>query len=624
MVQKVLYLLRVIPKLGLSNVAYIAWYRVSMKSGWRKRKFPAGKIFEGEFFTTTSTRKPSDYINKTYILQKAEEIYKGNFTFYHHHHFRITPIPDWSYDPFSKKTLHLDSQKKHWTEINEFDLNTGDIKNLWELSRFDWLTDLGRAYALTGDEKYRQRINELLSSWSIHNPVNTGVQWRCGQETSIRVMKLFQVAMICGTTEKITGLLFDFSLQHLKRIRKNINYAIAQDNNHGTTESAVLYIGATWLLNQDSLRTSENTKLLRRYQKKGRNLLEKRLLKLIGQEGTFSQKSVNYHRMVVDTLSFVMYGMKRFQEPPFNKNITARIDHLGRWLWGMVANDGGEVPVLGANDGALLETLHDLDYRDYRPSVQLFYALLKGEKIWEDPKVNEVLNWRSIDPAKLKPISRFLHENHICDQEFIRMAAGEVKIWLHATQDNFRPGNDVLHLDIWYRGENVFGDSGSYSYNAPESSYFNSVSAHNTLQFGEEEPMPRLSRFLNGEWVRVAGEPEITETEDFFSWKGSYVDYRGNMHRREVFLFRANPKIVIEDAFDSPFGAEVKTLRFHTRNTSHKYSILCVNDMGAEILPDYSTGWHSNYYNQKAEHRVLEYKMTGKKNKFVTTIKFKQ
>src|SRR5699024_900899 len=149
-----------------------------------------------------------------------------------------------------KKELDPKIQERHWTEINEFDLNTGDIKILWELSRFDWVTDLAQAYAATKEEKYLTRLNELLNNWSEHNPVNKGINWRCGQETSIRVMKLFNAAVVTGNLKTITPALFDFVFYHVERINGNIRYAVAQDNNHGTSEAAGLYMGALWLLGQ--------------------------------------------------------------------------------------------------------------------------------------------------------------------------------------------------------------------------------------------------------------------------------------------------------------------------------------------------------------------------------------
>src|SRR5699024_8156365 len=132
------------------------------------------------------------------VVPNADLLLAGKFTYFHYHRLDVGEIPDWFYDPFSKKGLDPKIQERHWTEINEFDLNTGDIKSLWERSRFDWVTDLAQAYAATKEEKYLTRLNELLNNWSEHNPVNKGINWRCGQETSVRVMKLFNAAVATG------------------------------------------------------------------------------------------------------------------------------------------------------------------------------------------------------------------------------------------------------------------------------------------------------------------------------------------------------------------------------------------------------------------------------------------
>lgn len=626
MVQKILYLLRVIPKLGIANVAYMFWYRMSMKLGIRKRKFPAGAVYTGEFFQAVKIGKQPEGPDPDATIEGAEKVMKGFFTWYHHHPFESGSIPDWFYDPFSEKELHTGTQKKHWTEINEFDLNTGDIKNLWELSRFDWLIDLGRAYAITGEERYRDRINALLNDWSSKNPVNIGINWRCGQETSIRVMKLFQVAMMWRIPDDISDLLFEFVLQHLDRIRKNIGYAIAQDNNHGTSEAAVLYIGAAWLLRQSSSLKVQNEKILIRYKNKGRELLERRIRKLILKEGTFSQKSVNYHRVAVDTMSFVLDAMERFEELPFEDGLTDRLTQLGEWLLRMVSNDRGHVPVIGANDGAMFETLHDQDYRDYRPSLQLYFALLKGERIWDDSRMDEVLIWRGIDPQQLRPFQKTAPGSEIRDREFVHLSYQEISLWIHATQDNFRPGNDVLHLDLWYDGQNILGDSGSYSYNAPESPYFKSIAAHNTLQFGEEEPMPLLSRFLNGKWVKLTGDEEINETEEMISWKGAYRDFRNNEHTRSVGIRKKEKQVVIVDTFESVRGEESKVLRFHLRDERlrDQITIQCRDKYGNQIIPQIEEGWHSLYYNHKKAHPVIVFTQTGINGIFNTLISFKK
>ena len=64
----------------------------------------------------------------------------------------------------------------------------GDIKQIWELSRHQHLTVLAAAYAVTGDERYAERVAEHLRSWWAANPPLRGVHWISGIELGIRLL----------------------------------------------------------------------------------------------------------------------------------------------------------------------------------------------------------------------------------------------------------------------------------------------------------------------------------------------------------------------------------------------------------------------------------------------------
>ena len=64
----------------------------------------------------------------------------------------------------------------------------GDIKQIWELSRHQYLTVLAAAYAITGDERYAERVAEHLRSWWAANPPLRGVHWISGIELGIRLL----------------------------------------------------------------------------------------------------------------------------------------------------------------------------------------------------------------------------------------------------------------------------------------------------------------------------------------------------------------------------------------------------------------------------------------------------
>lgn len=603
------------------------YYTFSLKFGLRKKRFKYTEYLDLEmcFFSAIPFRDKNVIGADQFeiIVKKANDILADRFIYYNNQSFKVPSDKKWFYDPYSKKELKIAS--KHWCDINEFDLNTGDIKNLWEISRFDWLLTLAKAYRLTGNDDYLAYLNSLLKDWCVANPYNIGINWKCGQEASIRVMKLYNASLILNGLYTVNDSLFDFVFKHLERIDGNIKYAIAQSNNHGTSEAGALYIGALWLLQQEesTLLTAINKKQLLRYKERGRKILEDRIHVLVLKDGTFAQKSVNYHRVVVDTMSFVLCGMKEFNEVGFSKSVVEKLDKLGSWLHDLISNQEGNVPNLGSNDGALFEQLHELDYRDFRPSVQLFYGLLHNQLLWNSDDVLAPLIWRNIDIAKLESKEVSSSKNRVKDNEFALLNFKDIKTLIVAKQDNFRPSNDILHLDLFYKGINVLIDTGSYSYNAKETSYFKSIKAHNTIQFGNGEPMPKISRFLNGEWVKVTSE-DIFENDNGISWSGKYQDYKHNVHSRKVYIDKIKLEMTIVDTFKSAIQGQEVSLNFHLINDYDNYiDISCIDQHGKAIEIMDSKGEHSLYYMSKEKHIMGSFISTETEGAFITTLKFK-
>ena len=101
---------------------------------------------------------------------------------------------------------------------------------------------------------------------------------------------------------------------HLSRIYPTLLYAKAQNNNHAITEGVALYITGQFLF--------ENKKKQKYhfYHIKGLKLIEERVRKLILNDGTFSQYSVTYHRMVLDLLSIVELFRIQRRLKLFSKN----------------------------------------------------------------------------------------------------------------------------------------------------------------------------------------------------------------------------------------------------------------------------------------------------------------
>src|SRR5690606_17425749 len=128
MLKKLSLILPILPKLGYRNVAYMVWYRLSMKLGWRKRKFPLGAPTTGRFFKATAPIQNYPESWKTKTLEKANRILEGKLSWFHYHTFQVGNPPNWFQNPFDGSVLN--NPKKHWTALSDFELNTGDIKIL--------------------------------------------------------------------------------------------------------------------------------------------------------------------------------------------------------------------------------------------------------------------------------------------------------------------------------------------------------------------------------------------------------------------------------------------------------------------------------------------------------------
>jgi hypothetical protein len=190
----------------------------------------------------------------------------------------------------------------------------------------------------------------------------------------------------------------------------------------------------------------------------------------------------------------------------------------------------------------------------------------------------------------------------------------------------FRPGhNDVFHFDLWYKGENICRDAGSYSYNPDEvsdKSYFQSVRAHNTVCFDDAEQMPRLGRFMLGQWIKSDHVSSIKQVDDGSQhWTGAYRDYRGNRHQRKITW--KEDEWFIEDSLSGGFEtAEIiyrlppKTYRIEGNKIFTSWGKIDISGSGCDIR--ISTGFESLYYHQKQPDYALVLRISNKDQKITT------
>ncbi|PVH28249.1 alginate lyase family protein [Pararhodobacter oceanensis] len=579
--------LRTYGALGPASIARVAIYRLGIKSGLHPVQRLAAPVAKAPFFHTVERRKETTPANTAW----DEEMWW--FGWYRQP--RPTGPPDWFANPFAKDP-QLDASLDWW-KIPDF--GAGDIKGLWELSRFDWVVAWATKAAL-GDSEALERLNLWLADWARTNPPYKGPNWKCGQEASIRVMHLITAAWLLEQDEGPEAGLVEFVRAHILRIAPTMSYAIGQQNNHGTSEAAALFIGGHFLMGHDPRAAS--------WADNGRRWLEERATTLIEPDGSFSQYSVTYHRLMLDTYALVEAWRRHRGLRGFSDRLVARLGKATNWLRSMVEDENGDAPNIGANDGARLVQLTDTDYRDFRPSVQLASALFRkvdafGPGPWMRP-----LRWLNVPdgrPAEAVASTSFDQGGyHI-------LRTGRAIAVLRYPKFRFRPSQaDALHLDLWCRGKNLLRDGGTFSYNAEGAEWFGGSEAHNTVIFDGRDQMPRLGRFLFGDWLRAEAVEHVRIDGETVTAAAAYTDRNGARHHRRVILTPVGVTCI--DTISGAFRRADLHWRLHPGDWRLEGNILrgmglvvSLQSDGEEFTPTLGATSESRYYQLRNEVPLL-------------------
>jgi asparagine synthase (glutamine-hydrolysing) len=121
-----------------------------------------------------------------------------------------------------------------------------------------------------------------------------------------------------------------------------------------------------------------------------------------------------------------------------------------------------------------------------------------------------------------------------------------------------RPGQaDMLHLDLWWKGQNIALDAGTYSYNAPEP-WNNSLARsayHNTVTVDDLDQMNRVGKFLWIPWLESLVRQDCRSAGGHLAYlEGEHNGYQRLKtpvtHRRAILRLGDKGWIVL-DALDS-------------------------------------------------------------------------
>lgn len=589
--------LRTLWALGLFNIARVGSYRIAMYMRLHPVQRLRGISPQGIFFRAVAPGLQPLAVLPVSEWESSACLF-GRWTI-----LLDSRPPDWHSDPLSG--WRVPDSSRVWWRIPDFDPRGGDIKRIWELSRFDWVLAWAQRARL-GDVHCLARLNDWLADWCRSNSPYFGPNWKCGQEASIRVMHLAMAAQLLGQVSQPAPALCELVRLHLLRIAPTMSYAIGQDNNHGTSEAAALFIGGSWLQTQGVPCASHWAAL-------GRRWLENRAARLIADDGSFSQYSLNYHRVMLDTYSMAEVWRRQLNLPVFSERLQTRLRAASTWMRQMINPENGDGPNLGANDGARLLPLTDTPYRDYRPSLQLATVLYTGRRAYAEPGVWDYpLQWLGL-PLPHDTVSQ-ASSGQADAGGYAMLRRGAIMAMLRYPRFRFRPSQaDALHLDLWHGSANLLRDAGSYSYNSGVQwlHYFGGTAGHNTVQFDDRDQMPRLGRFLFGDWLRTTRLEPLVDQREALCFAAGYHDQQGASHYRSVSL--SDTLLCVVDEIDG--FAYKAVLRWRLKPglwrqegngvTDGTHSLFVQADMPI-VRCELVEGWESRHYLERTSLPVFE------------------
>lgn len=141
-------------RLGLLNIGRVLWYRARLKTRTHSVQRLDRTIGGTSFF-----RAPESTISNI----SPSEHWTGKALYFGCHQKPIgDEAPDWHENPITGQ--RVENPERPWWELTDFDSGAGDIKTVWETSRFDWVPAFAQR-AACGDRKSLDRLNFWLADW---------------------------------------------------------------------------------------------------------------------------------------------------------------------------------------------------------------------------------------------------------------------------------------------------------------------------------------------------------------------------------------------------------------------------------------------------------------------------
>ena len=596
--------------MGSRYVSYRLKHAIKSKLGWYKKCFPTGMpqrsfISLEEWHTAEipffiESRESLDFPRSLSddLVSRFRESENNTYTFFNNLKLEVKDEDKWSVNP---STGYRYDMNKHWSEIQDLSAEAGDIKYVWERARFSHVYDYIR-YDYHSQQPQDETVLAEIEDFIDRNPINLGPQYKCSQEISLRILNWTYALYYYKNSKHLTDQRFEKILSaifyQLHHVWEHIDFSrIAVRNNHAITETLMLYLsGLLYPFFPES----------KKWSAQGKIWFEEEIAYQIYEDGTFLQHSMNYHRVVIQLLTWAI-NLSELHDDRFSDVVYEKAVKSLRFLDVCRDSITGYLPNYGNNDGALFFKFTDADYRDYASQLDALRATLTRTVT----KKSEELYWYGLNQVEEVYIdSSGVHVFE--DGGYFIHNAGDTKTFLKCGAYKHRPFQaDNFHLDIWKDGVNYLWDCGTYKYNTNKTyhDHFQGSAGHNAATLAGIDHMTRGSRFVWFYWIKEA-RGKIQELDDRIEWDLSQVAYRnlgGIKMQRKVIKFKNEDAWTIIDKVHDRKGLDLQQ-HFQLNTAFAKaLSISATDANGTELIAGKEEKWYSGYYGTKEKSIKLTF-----------------
>ncbi|MFJ9383234.1 alginate lyase family protein [Peribacillus sp. NPDC101481] len=377
--------------------------------------------------------------------------------------------------------------------------NKADVKVPWELSRFQHLFTLGKAYWVTGDEKYAVEFKDEIEDWIEMNPVEMSVNWTCTMDVGIRAVNWIAASFFFKKSRSIDKnfwLEFNKSLYlHGRFITKNLENKSVHTGNHYLSN----IVGLVWLgLYFDSFTVNDVNRKNnpKKWLEFGLSELEKEMFVQNNPDGTNYEASTSYHRLVTELflLTTILCNKNNIH---FSKDYMIRLEKMCDFIMN-ITKPNGLSPIIGdADDGRLLILSNYSNWirNDFRHLLGIAGELFERDDFrYYGKEYREDTLWIHKNFKKDVEIPKPLTSIEYRDGGYFILRNKRVYCCIRCGELSFRgegvhSHNDQLSFELNVDGEDFIVDPGTYIYTADYKmrNLFRSTSMHNTVQIEDFE-----------------------------------------------------------------------------------------------------------------------------------------